>query len=250
MDISEHQRIKSKLIKRHPWESARLKFITHLLKKHKAKFDHILDLGSGDVYVLNNLVKANLGFHYTAIDTAFTKEVMSNLQVEPVIQMFQNVPEVIAPQSDCVLLLDVLEHCDNDKGVLDSLNHGKLIQNNALFLITVPAFQFLFGEHDILLGHYRRYNIRQLKQLISNAGLKEIECGYFFFTLLLLRFVQTKTSSLITNKQSKTIDNWERSFLVTKMLEWVLILDFKMGRLFHKIGIQIPGLSAYCLCKA
>jgi hypothetical protein len=39
----------------------------------------------------------------------------------------------------------------------------------------------LFGDHDIALGHYRRYNIAQLKQLISHAGLKEIESGISFY---------------------------------------------------------------------
>ena len=250
MDIIERQRIKSKHIKRHPWESARLNFIIQILSKQKEKFQHILDVGSGDVYVLNNLAQRHFATYYTAVDTAFTFEVIQDLKADPAIQLLKEIPKIIKPTSDCVLLLDVLEHCENDQSVLVSLMHENLVQQNAIFLITVPAYQTLFGDHDIALGHYRRYDIAQLKQLISHAGLKEIESGYFFFTLLFLRFLQLKTSRLINKKSGKTVDNWNGNIFLSKLLEFILIFGFRIGRFFKKIGIQIPGLSAYCLCKA
>jgi hypothetical protein len=250
MDIIERKRIKGKHIKRHPWESARLKFITYILSKQKEKFEHILDVGSGDVYVLNNLAQRHFASHYTGVDTAFTFEVIEDLNTDPAIQLLKEIPESIKPTSDCILLLDVLEHCENDQSVLESLKDENIVQQNAIFLITVPAFQTLFGGHDIALGHYRRYNIGQLKQLVSHAGLKEIESGYFFFTLLFLRFLQLITGKLFKKKSGKTIDNWNGNILLTKLLEFILIFDFRIGRFFKEIGIQIPGLSAYCLCKA
>ena len=46
---------------------------------------------------------------------------------------------------DCILLLDVLEHCKKDEITLQSILESGLIKDNALFIITVPAFPLLFS---------------------------------------------------------------------------------------------------------
>ena len=37
-------------------------------------------------------------------------------------------------------------------------------------LVSVPAFQFLWGKHDETVGHVRRYRARMLRELLERAG--------------------------------------------------------------------------------
>lgn len=63
----------------------------------------------------------------------------------------------IPPSSvDYIFSLNVLEHIENDEGVLKEL-YDALRKGGRLFLY-VPAFQFLFSSMDRRVGHFRRYS--------------------------------------------------------------------------------------------
>jgi SAM-dependent methyltransferase len=83
--------------------------------------------------------------------------------------------------ADLVLLMDVLEHVDNDVGLLKEYV-GK-VPLGSRFLITVPAFQFLWSGHDDFLEHKRRYTLRQLEAAVRNAGL-HVRCGAYYFGMV------------------------------------------------------------------
>jgi SAM-dependent methyltransferase len=83
-----------------------------------------------------------------------------------------------AIDADLVLLMDVLEHVDDDVGLLQEYV-GK-VPPGTRFLITVPAFQFLWSGHDDFLEHKRRYTLRQLEAVVRNAGL-HVRCGAYYF---------------------------------------------------------------------
>ena len=75
----------------------------------------------------------------------------------------------LAPASlDLVVAFDVLEHLDDDKaaagGVLEALRPG------GTFLVAVPCDMRLWSEHDVAVGHVRRYTRRELLDLLEGAG--------------------------------------------------------------------------------
>lgn len=70
-----------------------------------------------------------------------------------------------------VTLMDVLEHVDDDIGLLAAIVES--INVGASVLITVPADMTLWSEHDVALGHYRRYEPRSLSKLWSDLS---VEC--------------------------------------------------------------------------
>ena len=89
---------------------------------------------------------------------------------------------------DAILLLDVLEHVEDDGALLEvSL---KALINSGRLLITVPAHPFLFSEHDVFLKHYRRYTSRVLLQLAQRNGLAIEEHFSFYTSLFIARIVQ------------------------------------------------------------
>ena len=51
-------------------------------------------------------------------------------------------------------------------------HHGKII-------LQVPAFPFLYGSIDKAVGHYRRYNRRDLITQVENMGFRIKICKYF-----------------------------------------------------------------------
>jgi SAM-dependent methyltransferase len=84
---------------------------------------------------------------------------------------------------DVVLALDVIEHCSDDTAALVELQ--RILKPGGLLVATVPAYQALFGPHDVALAHYRRYRLPQMRALLRGAGF-EIEKLSYFNTLLFL----------------------------------------------------------------
>jgi len=82
-----------------------------------------------------------------------------------------------------VLLLDVLEHLPDDRGVLRAVHDGLANRSGAFVLFTVPAFQQLWSPFDDLEKHKRRYTLGQARSLAAETGFAVARAGYFFFPL-------------------------------------------------------------------
>jgi SAM-dependent methyltransferase len=78
---------------------------------------------------------------------------------------------------DLICMFDVLEHIEQDTETLISIK--KLLKKNGRILITVPAYQWLYGAHDEFLHHKRRYTANQLKEIFLAAGLVPAKISYF-----------------------------------------------------------------------
>lgn len=85
--------------------------------------------------------------------------------------------------ADTLMLLDVLEHIEDDEKFL-MLLHKKL-KTGGKVIVTVPAFQSLWSSEDDAAGHFRRYRIQEIKQLFSNCGFN-IEFASYFMGFLYL----------------------------------------------------------------
>jgi len=78
---------------------------------------------------------------------------------------------------DAIVLINVLEHIDDDAAMLAHL-HALLAPGGALLLF-VPALQWLFGSLDTLVGHRRRYVKPQIRSLVEQAGFAVRDLRYF-----------------------------------------------------------------------
>ena len=47
-------------------------------------------------------------------------------------------------------------------------------------LLSVPAYQWAWTDHDVRAGHHRRYTRRQLAALVEGAGLSVVRSTYAF----------------------------------------------------------------------
>ena len=82
---------------------------------------------------------------------------------------------------DVVLCLDVLEHHEDDLAVARELR--RVLRPGGVLLATVPCFPFLWGPHDVLSRHHRRYVLSGFVDLLERAGLS-IDRASYFNTLL------------------------------------------------------------------
>lgn len=78
---------------------------------------------------------------------------------------------------DLIVLLDVLEHIDEDGATLAALK-ARLAPGGRI-LLTVPASPWLWSEHDVLHHHKRRYSSAALDSVAHEAGLQIVQRGHF-----------------------------------------------------------------------
>lgn len=258
MDLKEAKNKKSE--NRHPWELARLEVVNRLLKTKleslNANGGTLLDLGCGDTWFIENLSARYPGIRFVAVDIAFTADMLSELRSKyegSMISVYESLDEAadsIPKQVDVVLLLDVIEHIENDIEFLKWVQTFPFINHNTEFAITVPAYQWLFSAHDVFLDHYRRYTNSMLVQHINQADMKHSMVGYFFFSLYLARILVWMKEKILGRKKVTTgLVEWTGGSAVTSIIKGVLMFDFGISGTLRKLGIKIPGLSNYIICK-
>lgn len=69
---------------------------------------------------------------------------------------------------DTVILLNVLEHIEDDLQVLKQIHN--VLRPKGKLLLMVPAFQIIYGSMDAADNHYRRYSKGQVLKLLASAN--------------------------------------------------------------------------------
>lgn len=257
MDLTEATHFDYKLSERHPWETARLNVIYKLLEAYSPSIDdshlNILDLGCGDTFIAENLSGRFINSKIYAIDNAFNEKYINELNIKYRAKsiIISNSTDIINEEIHIILLLDVIEHIEDDVAFLKDLLSKPFITENTKIFITVPAYNSLFTSHDIFLKHYRRYNNKTLIHNLNDAGLNVAASGYFFSFLLLPRILQKLKEKILKPdvKQEEGIGNWNKGNLLSSLIKNILLTDFLITDLFNKIGLKIPGLSNFAVCK-
>jgi SAM-dependent methyltransferase len=86
-------------------------------------------------------------------------------------------PPVPRQWADAVLMLDVLEHLDDEAAALATARRALAPQG--VLVITVPAYAWLWSGHDVALGHRRRYTARRLRAVVAEAGFRVDRVTHF-----------------------------------------------------------------------
>ncbi|MDD5147098.1 MAG: class I SAM-dependent methyltransferase [Candidatus Daviesbacteria bacterium] len=69
---------------------------------------------------------------------------------------------------DTVVCINVLEHIKDDERALQ--NMCRLLKKGGKLILLVPIYNFLYGEIDRAINHFRRYNPEQLKVKLEQIG--------------------------------------------------------------------------------
>jgi hypothetical protein len=133
---------------------------------------------------------------------------------------------------------------------LGDITNRSFVGAETRLLITVPSFQWLFSSHDRFLGHYRRYSGRALRRLFKNVQLVCVEGGYLFASLLPVRVFQVLRERVGGSTDAPTdLATWQGGETKARTLAAVLTLDGRLALSLARIGIRIPGLSNFAICR-
>jgi len=144
---------------------------------------------------------------------------------------------------DLVCAFDVIEHIEDDGAALTEIK--RVLKKDGSYCITVPAYQFLWSEHDEINHHFRRYTKKELLSKLDRADLPSTYSSYFNFWLFgpiagirsLSRLLPAKKGS------SKPISDFER--LKNRSLSDRLFRSiFQSEKALLSKGIRFPfGIS-------
>lgn len=252
MDLKE---VPSGSFERHPWEISRAQFFTRELERATllSTRRRVLDVGSGDGWLARQFAEAGPELEFVCWDVGYGgsappwQDRISYTAARP------------AGQFDLVLMLDVVEHVENDLGFVRDL--ARSMTPDAHLLFSVPAWPKLYSSHDAALGHFRRYTPDAARTLLGAAGMRIVRSGGLFHTLLPPRYLQVASERRATARrldaQGKTGDTaakpvglaWNRGRVLRGCVQTVLDADNALSRMAANTGTELPGLSWWALCR-
>lgn len=134
----------------------------------------VLDIGAGSGFFAREWLTRGGAQRATCVDPNYPADRDEAVDGKPL--LFRR--EVSATDADLLLLMDVLEHVDDDVALLGG--YVRMAPRGAVVLLTVPAFEWLWSGHDVYLGHRRRYTVARLEAAARAAGLTVDRACYGF----------------------------------------------------------------------
>jgi SAM-dependent methyltransferase len=164
----------------HWWFTARREIVLTVAERFLPPGAAILDVGCGTGYFLE---AAALRYQAWGVDPSpLAVELCRARGLERVSQgSAYDLSAVAAQRFAAAFFLDVIEHLDEDARALREAI-GVLAPGGRV-IVTVPAFMFLWSEHDVVNQHRRRYRRPQLAALFRQVGLEIERLTYFNFYL-------------------------------------------------------------------
>ncbi len=235
---------------RHPWELARLELLKFWLQTSGMGPGGILDIGSGDAFLLSQLARVWPQRRFFGVDSFY--ESTDFLDPPEQVSLTSNLEGVPCDQAlAAILLMDVLEHVADPQALLNEVKERGLTRGAPLVVVTVPACPLLFSEHDRYLGHYRRFTLPSLLDLLERCDLVPMAQGYLFTSLMLVRAMEWLAEKVAGYRPDfRGVSSWTASPWVTKAVLTALLFDAGCNRWLGRwTGWQLPGLTCYAICR-
>lgn len=141
---------------------------------------------------------------------------------------------------DLIAATDVLEHIAAEHEALHELR--RIAAPNAVLLLTVPAYMWLWSEEDVNLHHQRRYTKTRLRQAVERAGWKPHIATYFNSLLLPPIAVARRLPKRSTGQAD--LDRTPPS------LDGLLSLPMRLEARLIRAGVSLPaGVSVGIVCR-
>jgi len=190
----------------------------------------VLEIGSGIGNISTFFIRDNYNIQLSDIRESYCSILEAKFNSYPnylgaqIINLtnpdFENMYAEHLEQYDTVFALNVVEHIYDDALALE--NCSKLLRKNGNAVILVPSYQKLFNQFDLELGHYRRYNKRNLSKVFKKSNYQLLHKQYFNFVGILGWFFSGKIL------KKKTIPKGQMK-LYNSLVPIVKIIDKLIG---------------------
>ena len=150
---------------------------------------------------------------------------------------------------DMVCALEVLEHLEDDKAALASW--AQRVRPGVHLVLSVPAWQHMYGKWDKAVGHFRRYSPDELGNKVRAGGFEPVKIGlYGWPRAFLLEAIRNRVADGSTQREDSTAaqtahsGHWLQPERFSDIVITVGILPFQMlQRLVLRKGNGIVSLA-------
>lgn len=159
---------------KHWWFASRTHALEAILGKHNRRRDlMILDIGCGAGNMYHHLSRYGdvIGVENHPAPVKVGQERGYDIRLDDAGAL--DFPDA---SFDLVTALDVIEHNDDDVGILREAH--RVLKPGGLVLISVPAFQWLWSFNDDINDHKRRYTAGDLEAKLRGVGFATLESSY------------------------------------------------------------------------
>jgi len=146
----------------------------------------LLEIGSGigniSQYIISDGFRITLSDYnteyYELLGRRFTgnSNVQAVLQIDLLLSDFSDKHVLLKEKFDSIILLNVIEHIGDDSKAIENCRY--LLKPGGHLIVLAPAYQWLYCRFDKELGHYRRYSLTKMKNLVK-AHLEIISARHF-----------------------------------------------------------------------
>ena len=144
---------------------------------------------------------------------------------------------------DLVLALDVIEHIDEDLSAVRELN--RVLKPGGRLILTVPAFQFLWTNHDLALHHKRRYTRSGILSILRLGSFENEKATYWNFSLFLPVATIRLLKRFHRSGNEMQTDLAELPFHLNGLLQELIRIE---NWIIERIDLPV-GVSVMCICR-
>lgn len=231
----------------HWWFRARLSILESLFRKQIAKDRElkILNVGVATGATTEMLSKfgavTSVEYDQDCCDFLFEKTGIKAINASLTDLPFED------GEFDVVCAFDVIEHIEDDTKSVEEIR--RVLNASGYYYITVPAFQFLWSQHDVVNHHFRRYTRGQLNRLIESSGMKKRYSSYFNFWLFFPIALVRGFFNLMPRKEKEGSSGSDNEVMSSsKLVNKVLFYVFHSEKMWLSTGFKFPlGVSIVSL---
>jgi SAM-dependent methyltransferase len=204
----------------------------------------ILEIGCAAGHFLRELLQQLpehiiIGSDYT-LDTL--QEVGSSIPSVPLLRFDLSQCPLPDDFADVVVLLNVLEHIEDDESAVAHL--FRILRPGGIAIIEVPAKAALFDIYDRALMHFRRYDMHWLTRLLRKAGFtieSRSHLGFFLFPAFYLskRLNQLRHPARADVDEMRTVSRMISTTQSSSLMRYVMAAESALRQhVYLPVGIR------------
>jgi len=232
----------------HPIDVASRRHAVDQLTRHLVRPDGVvMEVGCSSGYLLQDIRRALPEASLIGVDYVRgpLEALAGSMPTVPILQF--DLTRCPLPDAciDAVVLLNVLEHIEDDVSAIRQLS--RILKPGGVAVIEIPAGPGLFDVYDKQLMHFRRYRRKDAVSLFQNAGFQVVKSSHLGFSVYPGFWAVKKKNRLFAKDQhaAEVVAKDIKSSGSSKLLSSLLNLELKLG---EKVSFPF-GIRCLLTCR-